>query len=282
MTTNECLQAIRAHYSLLSEKERRIADFILGSPHKVIYFSISELASASEVAEATVFRFSKHVGYKGFQELKIALARQIVKPEANIHEVVQETDDTDTITKKIFNEHKRALDDSVALIKEETVDGVVKHMTQATRIDIYGSGGSGVVASDAYHKFMRLGIPTQAFTDDHQQLMSAALLKENSVAIGISNSGSNRDVVDAIQTARDKGAVTIAIANNRFSPLTKAAHYTLSTSARESLFRTEAMASRIVQLAVIDLLYVTAAMQMKSTTLENLEAIRQAIAAKRY
>ncbi|QDI90407.1 MurR/RpiR family transcriptional regulator [Salicibibacter halophilus] len=282
MVTNTSLQTIRAHYSSLSDKEKKVADFILASPDKVMYFSISELAEASEVAEATVFRFSKRLGYKGFQDLKIALARQIVKPEENIHESIQENDDSKTIATKIFTEHKRAMDDTLSLIHEDTIQTVAHHIIHATRIDIYGSGGSGVVAEDAYHKMMRFGIPIQAFTDSHQQMMSASLLKEGSIAIGISNSGSNRDVIDALATAKAGGATTVAIANNTSSPLTKTADFALSTSARESLFRSEAMASRIVQLALIDVLYVVCALKMKNTTLHNLESIRKSIATKRF
>ncbi|MBM7632857.1 MurR/RpiR family transcriptional regulator [Geomicrobium sediminis] len=282
MTTNACLQTIRSYYSSLSDKEKKVADFILSSPDKAVYFSISELAEASGVADATVYRFSKRLGYQGFQDLKISLARQIVKEEANIHESVSFEDDAATLASKIFTEHKRAMDDTLALINEETLQTVATIITQSKRIDLYGSGGSGVVAEDAYHKFMRFGIPIQAFSDSHQQMMSASLLTEGSTAIGISNSGSNRDVVDALKTAKAGGAVTIAISGHTSSPLTKVADYTLTTSARESLFRSEAMASRMVQLALIDVLYVLSALQMKDTTLHNLDKIRESIATKRY
>ncbi|GAK11709.1 MurR/RpiR family transcriptional regulator [Geomicrobium sp. JCM 19039] len=282
MTANASLQTIRSYYSSLSDKEKKVADYILSAPDQAVYFSISELAEASGVADATVSRFSKRLGYKGFQDLKISLARQIVKEEANIHESISLQDDVGTLASKIFTEHKRAMDDTLALLNEETLQQVAVVITKSERIDLYGSGGSGVVAEDAYHKFMRFGIPIQAFSDSHQQMMSASLLSKGSTAIGISNSGSNRDVVDALKTAKTAGATTIAISGHTSSPLTKTADYTLPTSARESLFRSEAMASRMVQLALIDVLYVLAALQLKDTTLTNLDKIRESIATKRY
>lgn len=211
LTANASLQTIRSYYSSLSDKEKKVADYILSAPDQAVYFSISELAEASGVADATVSRFSKRLGYKGFQDLKISLARQIVKEEANIHESISLQDDVGTLASKIFTEHKRAMDDTLALLNEETLQQVAVVITKSERIDLYGSGGSGVVAEDAYHKFMRFGIPIQAFSDSHQQMMSASLLSKGSTAIGISNSGSNRDVVDALKTAKTAGATTIAI-----------------------------------------------------------------------
>ncbi|HET7616375.1 MAG TPA: RpiR family transcriptional regulator, partial [Bacillales bacterium] len=65
-------------------------------------------------------------------------------------------------------------------------------------------------------------------------------------------------------------------------PLTKLCDLVLHTKSRETLYRSEALTSRLVQLAVIDVLYVGVAMNRKLETLIGLEKIREAIAGKRY
>ena len=154
--------------------------------------------------------------------------------------------------------------------------------SEATRIDFYGSGGSSAIALDAYHKFLRTGINCCAHSDGHQQIISAALLKPGQAAIGISHSGSNKDVIEALKIAKANGATTIAITNHYKSPLTKEADYVLYTTSRETFFRSEALASRLVQLSLIDVLHVAVSLRKQEETLHNLQKIREAISIKRY
>ena len=125
---------------------------------------------------------------------------------------------------------------------------------RADRIEFYGNGGSGLIATDAYHKFMRTGINCIAHTDSHFQAMSAGLLGPESAVIGISHSGSNKDVLDAVKI-KSLGAGTIGITSYQKSPLTQISDVVLYTSTRETAFRTEAMSARLAQLSVIDTLY---------------------------
>ncbi|ERI10624.1 MurR/RpiR family transcriptional regulator [Aneurinibacillus aneurinilyticus] len=273
---------LRSMLASLSAKERLAACYILEKPEEVIHSSISELAEKSGVAEATIFRLCKRLGYKGYQAFKIALARDIVRPIENIHEEITSEDNMVHIARKIFSSSMEAMKDTLALLENEPLELAVEYLANAKKIDFYGSGGSGIIALDAYHKFIRTGIQVMAHTDSHLQLMSASLLDKDCVAVGISHSGSNIDVVRAVQVARERGAKTIGISSTMKSPLTRAVDLSLYTTSRETLFRSEAMASRLVQLSVMDVLYVGVAARMQGVTLENLQKIRESIAIKRY
>lgn len=282
ISTQNVIVKIKAIYSSLSSKEKAVADYILKNPQEIIHLSITEFSENSSVAEATIFRFCKRLGFRGYQAFKIALASEVVEPIKNIHEEIKEEDEVLTLAEKVFTGHIEAIKDTLNLLDGQLLEKIVETLSRATRIDFYGSGGSSAIAMDAYHKFLRTGINCHAHSDGHQQIISAALLGPGQAAIGISHSGSNKDVIEALRIAKANGAATIAITNHYKSPLTKEADYVLYTTSRETYFRSEALASRLVQLSLIDVLHVAVSVRKQEETLGNLQKIREAISIKRY
>ena len=157
------------------------------------------------------------------------------------------------------------------------VEVAARLLTEARRIDIYGVGYSSFTAHDAKLKLARLGLVVDAFGDAHLQAMAAATLNKGDAAIGISHSGSTRDVVDALATARKAGATTIAVTNFSPSPITRAADVVLLTAAPESAFGGEVLASRIAQLCVVDVLSVMVATTLGERCLTLIERTSEAV-----
>lgn len=282
MNGSNVLNKVRAVYDSLSTKEQIVADYILENPKETIHQTITELAENCQVAEATIFRLCKRVGFRGYQAFKIALASDIVQPIENIHEEINTTDAIGVIQRKLFKSHIDALNDTLALMEEEELQTAIDAIVKADKVDFYGSGGSATIALDAFHKIIRTGIPCSYQQDSHLQIMSAALLTSNSVAVGISHSGSNKDVIDAIKIAKGHGATTIGITGYMKSPLTKLVDIVLYTSSKETKFRSESMASRIVQLAIVDTIYVGVSLKKQEETISSLQKIREAISVKRF
>ncbi len=187
----------------------------------MVHLSIIQLAEKTKSSEATIFRLCKRLGFSGYQDLKIALAQEIVQePVQHIHEEMSPDDDIEVIIRKVFRTNISGLTDTFQLLDPADVEKAVEMIHRADRIEFYGNGGSGLIATDAYHKFMRTGINCIAHTDSHFQAMSAGLLGPESAVIGISHSGSNKDVLDAVKTAKSLGAGTIGITSyqSRRSP----------------------------------------------------------------
>ncbi|GGE28124.1 RpiR family transcriptional regulator [Pullulanibacillus camelliae] len=272
---------LKAIVSQLSKKEQLAATYILTQPDDVVRQSITELADAIGVAESTIFRLCKRIGFKGYQGFKIALARDVVKPIENIYQEINEEDPAATLMTKVFHAHVQGLQDTLHLYDDYLLETAMTRMAAADRIQFYGTGGSAVIAHDAVHKLIRTGLQCQAFEDSHMQVMAATMLGPDSVAFGISHSGSNKDILQALETAKSQGAYIIALTQHARSPITKIADLVLQTNSTETLYRSEALTSRLIQLAVIDVLYVGIAMKRKEKTLEGLEKIREAIALKR-
>lgn len=282
MNGSSVLNKIRAVYDRLSTKEKIVADYILDNPQETIHQTITELAENCQVAESTIFRLCKGVGFRGYQAFKIALASDIIQPIENIHEEILESDNIGTIQRKLFKGHIDALNDTLSLMEEEELQATINAIVNADKVDFYGSGGSASIALDAFHKMIRTGIPCSYQQDSHLQIMSAALLTPRSVAIGISHSGSNKDVIDAMKIAKERGATTVGITGYMKSPLTKIVDILLYTYSKETQFRSESMASRIVQLAIVDTIYVGVSLRRQQETINSLQKIREAISVKRF
>lgn len=172
---------IQASLNGLSPKLRSIAEHILKHPQDVVHKSIAELAEVTNSSEATIFRLCKHLGFQGFKDLKITLAREIVHtPMQNIHEEVSVEDNMVTVAKKVFHSYITRLQDTLHLLNDNALEQAVSELNEAKRIEFYGNGGSGIIAMDAYHKFMRTGISCIAHTDSHFQIMGGGLADKRS------------------------------------------------------------------------------------------------------
>jgi RpiR family transcriptional regulator, carbohydrate utilization regulator len=276
-----CLGKIRSYYARLSEKEKKVADYILENPDKIIHNTINEVAEDLQVADATVFRFCKRIGFKGYQAMKIALASEIIEPIQQIHEEISENDNEKTVADKIFHSNIRTLENTLQILDATSIQKAVGLLMKAKRVEFYGTGGSNVVAMDAFHKFVRTGIKAFAFIDTHFQLMSASQLGENDVAVVISHSGTNKDTLNVLKTAKKNGAKTIGITSYPKSPICQYSDVALFTSSEETEYRSEALSSRIAQLSIIDALYVNIMILNKEKAKHSLGKVREAISDTR-
>jgi DNA-binding MurR/RpiR family transcriptional regulator len=273
---------LQGAYSGLRAAEQRVADFILAHPDELIYLTVTELADRTHTSESTVVRLCQKIGYKGYQEFKIVLARDLVEPATAIYAAIEPGDDLATVKSKVFQANAQALRDTLEVLDEHELQRAVDTIAGARRLEIYGVGGSSPLALDAYHKFVKLGVPAVALSDGDLMAMSSSLLGDGDVAFGISHTGASRDVTDALGRAKRHGAATICITHRSSSPITKVSDVVLVTAAQQTAFSSDASSSRIAQLAVIDTLYVGVAHKNHARSLEMIERTREATAAKRY
>jgi RpiR family carbohydrate utilization transcriptional regulator len=273
---------LQGAYSGLRAAEQRVADFILKHPDELIYLTVTELAERTNTSESTVVRLCQKIGYKGYQEFKIVLARDLVEPTTAIYAAIEPDDDLATVKTKVFQANAQALRDTIEVLDDGELERAVGALAAARRVDIYGVGGSGPLALDAYHKFLKLGIQVVALSDGDLMAMSSALLREGDVALGISHTGASRDVTDALGRAKSNGATTIGITHRPTSPITKVSDIILVTAAKQTAFRSDASSSRIAQLTIIDTLYVGVAHVNHDRSLQMIERTRDATSSKRY
>lgn len=277
-----CFIRIQGTYSSLRTAEQRVADFILKHPEELIYLTVTELAERTQTSESTVVRLCQKIGYKGYQEFKIMLARDLVGPTETVYEEIDPSDSLEALKTKIFQANAQALKDTIEVLSGDELGKAVQSLARARRVEVYGIGGSAPLALDAYHKFMKLGISAVWLNDSDLMAMSSSLLEVGDVVLGISHTGASRDVCDAMENAQNAGATTICITHRATSPITKVANIKLFTAAKETAFGSDATSSRIAQLTIIDTLFAGIANQNYDHFLSRIQRTREASAGKRY
>jgi DNA-binding MurR/RpiR family transcriptional regulator len=277
-----CFIRIKNLLPYLSDSERKVAEYILENPRKVIMASGIEIANEARVSVSTVSRFCKRSGYDGFPQLKIILSRDLAEPLRNIHEDIEIDDTIEIIKRKITNANISAMESSLHVLNSDDLQKAVDCLLNAETIYFFGMGGSGYVALDAQHKFLRTGKKCFAYVDKHMQLICASMFGPQNVVVACSHSGTNKDILEVIAFAQEKGAEVIAITNYvPSSPLAKRADICLFTSSKETVYRPLSLSSRIAALTIIDILYVAVGLRLHLQTSENLKKIREAIARTR-
>lgn len=266
----------------LSKMERKSASYMMDNQGRLIYTSITELAEQIGTSESTITRVCTKLGYKNFQELKVNVAREMASPQEKIHEELKAGDSSEMIVEKIFASAIQALTMTQKSLDTEAVTEGIEAICKARRIIIIGNGNSGAIAMDAAHKFLRLGLDAVAYTDGHLQMIAMVSLKPEDVVIAFSHSGSSREAIDAVKIAKEKNATVITVTKSGKSPITKYADIKLYTRARETKYRTYAIASRMAELTIIDTLYTGVALQMSEKAIANFEALENALVGKKY
>lgn len=252
-----CLNAVRRLYPKLSLTERKIADYLLLQPQKVIHISINQLAEELQVADSTVFRFCVRIGFKGFQSMKIALAAELASNPEESPEGKEKDAQPVSAATKVFRSNMQALEDTLSLLNEDLLPQAAECIAGASVTYIFGNGDARAVALDAYGKLIRTGKNVQAVTDPQLQLMTASQLTERDCVVLISHSGSSKGMLRLLNLAKSAGTPTIAITGYPKSPLGSGARFSFCTASEATEFRTEAMASLIAQLSLVDALYET-------------------------
>ena len=278
------LLRIRSGFEEMSGAEKRIAQNILDHPRDIVHLSITELAEQSQVSDASVVRFCrKRLGMQGYQELKVALAQDLVSPIESIHEEVAESDSEADVLSKVFASTMHALEYTLRIIDKRQFKLAVDALHNAPMVHIYGCGNSAAIAMDMQHKLLRLGLRATAFSDSHMQTIAATSLQAGDVCVAISHSGSSKDVVEAAFLAKKRGATVICMTGIGRSPLADMADIRLDTASKETNYHIVALSSRISQYTIIDSLHSALAVRrhlQEGSARQNL--IEQALSKKKY
>lgn len=264
----------------LRRSEQKVADLIIDRPNAVINAPISTIAREADVSEPTVIRFCRAVGCTGFQDFKLRLAGSLASGIPYVYSGVEADDRTEDIASKVFDRAVATLIQVRNHLDTEKLQQAIDILADASRIEFYGHGASGIVAMDAQHKFFRLGVPTVAYSDPHTHSMSAAILPPGSVVVAISHTGRSVDLLRSAELALDAGARVISITAFG-SPLAEKSTVALYADVSEDTDMFTPMISRIAHLTINDILAVGVALRRGPALTELLERTKRNLAEKR-
>ena len=273
----------KIHFSMdtLGPAEKKIANYLLEHTGEVISLSISDFAKKCGCGDATVVRFSRRMELEGYQELKLRIAAELNASSA-INEEISTEDNCYEIFRKRITDITNSLQSTEQVLDADKLEAAAKAIMSANRVVVFGLGNSAAIAQDAAHKFLRLGLSAQVCCDNHMQAIIASHLKRGSVAIGISHSGSSKDIVEAMRLCKLCGATTIGITNYGTSPLSDASDITLFTKSDETKHSILAMSSRIAQLAIFDSIYTYIALNSDKHSKQAIYNTEIALQNKKY
>jgi RpiR family carbohydrate utilization transcriptional regulator len=279
------LDRIRASLPSLAPAEQRVGKLVLQDPRAFANLPVTQLADRAHVSKPTVVRFCRSVGYDGLSDFKLKLAGSVSEGVPFIHRSVDADDKTTDVMVKVIDNTVAAFlkyrNDASASALDKAVQALAQTHSTGKRIEFYGVGNSGIVAQDAQHKFFRLGMNTIAYSDGHMQVMSATMLGQGDCVVVISNSGRTRDLMDACDIAKKRGATTIVITASG-SPLATAGQIHLTADHPESYDRYSPMVSRLLHLLIIDILATTVALRIGETLQPALREMKNNLRNKRY
>ncbi|MBT8082808.1 MAG: SIS domain-containing protein [Gammaproteobacteria bacterium] len=270
------LRRINQSLGRLSRSEKRVAEWVLAHPRQATESTVAAVAQACATSEPSVIRFCRRIGLSGFRELTIRLTEALSQPVSLVHHDVSPQDSTSDATVKVVEATIQSLVDLRAALSGMPFDTVVARMMQARQFVFAGLGASGHVASDACHKFFRLGTPCSALIEPPSIRQFAAIADERDVLLMVSKNGDSRDLCEAAREARENGALVVAITDPE-SPLAHAASETFACDAHEDTNIYTPRSSRLVHLALLDALHVATALASGDAAAQNLSRSKDAL-----
>lgn len=254
------ISRIQAKRATMTPTDSEIAAFILKNPDEMLNLSSVALAKRTGCSQSSVVKFSQRLGYSTYQKLKLAvseantLGRQ--SSSAMIHGTIELGDDFSTIRKKLIGSKVLSMDQTAAANSESDFDKAIKSINKAARIHLVGVGASSLVARDLSYKLTKIGRNVLHDSDSHIQMAAASTLGAGDVLIAFSHSGNSLETLRIAETARQSGAMVIAVTGQHDSALKRVANMCLYTVADEDRVRSSAITARDAQLTLIDLLFV--------------------------
>ena len=246
------LQVIRERFDNLTKSEKKIADYVLENYMRVVDYNIAELSEYTQTSDASIIRFCRTFGCKGYQDFKMRLAREVVPTYKQYNPNLEEGDTVDTICHKVFSASISALQETQQMLNGESLLLAAQRLYEAERIVIACSGNSLVVGEDLRIKMLKIGIRCSLDRDYDLQLMSVSSLTERDVVICISHTGSTKNLYELLRMAKKNHAYLILISTQMKAPIAQLADLVISVCGKETMFHSESTSARMAEMAVID------------------------------
>ena len=272
------LARLRAQKDFLSPSLRRVAVYILESAETVVYQTITELASAVGVGEASITRLCRKLDFPGFHAFKISLTTDLAGITLG---ELPHGEGVAHLALTAARGASLALEETRRILEPEVLESVARAVLGARRVEITGQGNSGLAAQFFAQKLLRVGISVLAHTDPHISAVSASTLSNRDVLIGVTRSGSTIDTVQNLKVAAKGGAFTVAVTHRATSPITQFAREILYTASPESPLAGGALSSFSSQILLLEVLYLEIVSHLSDAS-DTIRKTAEAVVEKKF
>ena len=273
------LQYIKQNFESFTDREKLIANYLLSNKKSIISMSAKDIGDVTSTSAPTVVRFSKKIGFDSLNEMKLQLSLNLKNDEENVDfEYLHSNLSTKNIIRGVKTSIDSIMNQTLGVLKEEDLEKAIELLNKAKNIYIFSVGSSSLVGMDFYYKLSRINKRCIAHNDTHLQMATAALVGKGDVAIAISYSGETKEVLKCVENAKGNGVPVIAITKSSINnTLAEMCDIVLRVPFVEKSLREGAMSSRILQLAIIDMLFLGMARSNLKGIEEKLIVTRKAV-----
>ena len=257
MPEENVFNLITREYYQLTASEKKLAAFVVANGQCSQAMSISELAAACGVAEATISRFCRRMGYRGYSAFRLAIAAATAARADSdpLSGDIQPEDSVPDLSSKLANVEIEAIRETQSLIRPEDIMAAADLLLAADKVLCMGQGGSMLLAKEAAHLFTTAFSGFFPVADSHMQVIAATNLTERDAILFFSYSGSTNELMDVLPIARRRGARIILVTRYPGSPGAALADLVLQCGSTEGPLQLGSVAARIAQLYLIDVLF---------------------------
>jgi len=243
------LQSYNEALHLLTGTEEKIVSFVINHPEQALEFSVHDLAARLEVSPSMIVKSAKKLGFTGYSQLKLAIASElnILVQREKSSVLIEDLEAYDELVSTTIKE-------AYSRLSEGLIEEAARVLSSSQIVDIYAFGFDAIAGHDLYLKMLQSGKRVQLIENGYEQMISAYSLESDSTVVAISSTGSSVDLMDALRFSKKAGAsvVTITPAGSKLSNYSS---INLESYYSKLVFPEGGLITRIVQLMIVDVLY---------------------------
>ncbi len=215
-----------------SAVEQNIIKYILDNPKEIVNMSIRELANKTFTSSAAIFRLCQKCGLKGYTEFKIKFISEVnrtsdfendelEKPIRDLHRSINGKDDVKSVVRRMAFLQIEAIEETKNEINYKQLERVADMMNAAGQIVFFGFDLNYYISQSTVYHLVRTGKPAVVYETVNNQVAKAVMFKKEDVAILISRTGENKNLIRISQVLKRKGAKIILLSASRDTSLDK-------------------------------------------------------------
>lgn len=235
----------------LTVSENEIAQYVINNPDQVVASTITATAQNTHTSEASINRFCKKIGFKGFNSFKVALAQDSFYNSMREAEPASQ----DSFIAAISQDYRHMLINTTAMLDENQVFRAAAEMYKASHIYIFSMSYTRFVAQQLEFRLGMVGLYAKAITDLNDARILASGIGRDDVVLVIAPTLLVRELYQAISVCHGNGAVVISITSYDSPKLGDLIDYKFIISDKITTQNSVSISNNLMFLYVTDILY---------------------------
>jgi len=253
MDNDNIIDVIYGNLGSMTATDQKVAQVVLADPQAAVNYTISELAKAAKVSEASISRFCKNLSLTGFHQLKIQLAKFADDESAYYDDI--NIDNIQQALTNIKSNKVAEISNTLAGFSTPVIKKIMHLIDHARILQIAAEGNTYPVVADAIYRFNQIGIMAIGDASWSTSIGQTLNLTADDVLLMISNSGESKALLKQVEVAHQRGMQVIAITNRKDSPIALKADHHLRTSVRQHVLNADYYFSRVAAMTATEALF---------------------------